>query len=164
MCHPTDIPCQPSPLLVCNSDWYIYISHLKHPIEYATHQTCHLPNRSSRATWPLWPMSGCTLAICFSFDIQDWWKSFSQCNFFGNETIVLEKFAVFFFFFFFFKGSFWYLLWGLGPIHTGRDARANSNVFLLMLLACSTPPFTSTGPICLRRVARRVPRPVWIGP
>ena len=32
------------------------------------------------------------------------------------------------------------------------------------LRAVWIPPFTSTGPICLHRIACRVPRPVWIGP
>ncbi len=53
-----------------------------------------------------------------------------------------------------------------GPIHTGRGTQCpcNLNFPLMLLAAVWTPPFTSTGPICLRRVARRVPRPVWIGP
>ena len=38
--------------------------------------------------------------------------------------------------------------------------------FFLWCCLCAvwTLPFTSTGLICLRRVARRIPRPVWIGP
>ncbi len=47
----------------------------------------------------------------------------------------------------------------------GRNAGAKLNVFTLMLMhAVWTSPFTSTGPICSRRIARCVPRPVWIGP
>ncbi len=56
----------------------------------------------------------------------------------------------------------------LGPnAHRLRDAtRAQIGTFFLWccLHAVWTPPFTSTGPICSHRVARGVPRPVWIGP
>ena len=54
-----------------------------------------------------------------------------------------------------------------GPIHTGPGTwRAQIGMFFLWccLHAVWTPPFTSTGPICLRCVVRRVPRPVRIGP
>ncbi len=49
---------------------------------------------------------------------------------------------------------------------TGCHARAQIGTLFLWCCLCAvwTPPFTSTGPICLRRIARGVPRPVWIGP
>ncbi len=61
----------------------------------------------------------------------------------------------------------------LGPnAHRTQDATGMQiRMFFLWCCLCAvwTPPFTSTGPICLRCVAlrcvaRRVPRPVWIGP
>ena len=52
--------------------------------------------------------------------------------------------------------------------HRMQDTmRAQIGTFFLWccLHAVWTPPFTSTGcVVCLRRVARSVPRPVWIGP
>ncbi len=49
--------------------------------------------------------------------------------------------------------------------HRTRDAMQIRMFFLWCCLrAVWTPPFTSTGPICLRRVVRGVLHPVWIGP
>ena len=51
--------------------------------------------------------------------------------------------------------------------HRTRDAtQAQIGTFFLWcyLHAVWTPPLTSTGPICLCCVVRRVPHPVWIGP
>ncbi len=58
--------------------------------------------------------------------------------------------------------------WWFGPNpRRMRDAtRTQIQMFFLWcwLLAVWTPPFTSTGPICLHCVVHRIPRPVWIGP
>ncbi len=56
----------------------------------------------------------------------------------------------------------------LGLIHTGRATRRarKSEYFFLWccLRAVWTLPLTTTGPICLHCIARRVARPVWIRP
>ena len=60
-----------------------------------------------------------------------------------------------------------YRTWFEGPIHTGRGTQcAQIRMYFLWccLRAVWTLPFTSTGPIWLRRARRRVPRPMWIGP
>ncbi len=78
--------------------------------------------------------------------------------FFRTKKTFLS--AIFFFFFFFFLN----VMPNSHKMRHPRHTQIGTFFLWCCLRAVWTLPLTTTGPICLRCVARRDPRPVWIRP